>query len=181
MLDSEILYDYKIHAETDYKYEPLTAFSTYTLFDEDDIATAKVIKAGNENYYNIACESDEVFEETLFASCDNTPFVNFLEDECLTLWYISHLSVKEEYRGKGFGSALLKFIKEEILQHAKPMILLQSGTGTDEEKADEFYLKNGYIQVAKTSFDNTIFCKVFDLSLENEIQGSYLFRKEKNE
>ena len=67
------------------------------------------------------------------------------------------------------------------MQHAKPMILLQSGTGTDEEKADEFYLKNGYIQVAKTSFDNTIFCKVFDLSLENEIQGSYLFRKEKNE
>ena len=61
------------------------------------------------------------------------------------------------------------------------MMLLQSATGIDGEKADEFYLKNGYVQVAKTSFDNTIFCQVFDLSLENEIQGSYLFRKEPNE
>lgn len=54
---------------------------------------------------------------------------------------VNVLFVKEEYRGKGLGSALLKKVEEESKKRGAKLSHLHT---FDFNKAKEFYLKHGY-------------------------------------
>ena len=56
-------------------------------------------------------------------------------------WYIGRIAVMPQYRGKGFGSRVMRYLEEEVsLRGAK------SATLAAQCRAAGFYEKNGYSQ-----------------------------------
>jgi len=55
--------------------------------------------------------------------------------------FVNVIFVKEEYRGKGIGSVLLKKVEDEAKKRGAKLAHLQT---FDFHKAKEFYLKHGY-------------------------------------
>lgn len=56
--------------------------------------------------------------------------------------YIEHVVVDTKYRGKGFGTELIKFAENRALEEGCSLIELDTDAGA--EKAEALYLKNGY-------------------------------------
>lgn len=58
--------------------------------------------------------------------------------------YIEHVVVDKEYRGKGYGSALIRFAEQRALEEGCKLIELDTDLGHD--KAEKLYEKSGYKQ-----------------------------------
>ncbi len=58
--------------------------------------------------------------------------------------YIEHVVVGKEYRGKGYGSDLIRFTEERALEEGCKLIELDTDLG--HNKAEKLYEKSGYKQ-----------------------------------
>lgn len=58
--------------------------------------------------------------------------------------YIEHVVVGREYRGKGYGSQLIRFCEERALEEGCKLIELDTDLG--HSKAEQLYEKSGYKQ-----------------------------------
>ena len=61
--------------------------------------------------------------------------------------YIRRIVLREDTRGKGIGSKLIKFIEEKTVKSKLPNVFLLCST--TNEKAIAFYEKNGYKKIGK--------------------------------
>ncbi len=58
--------------------------------------------------------------------------------------YIEHVVVDKTYRGKGYGSELIRFVEERAIEEGCKLIELDTDLGHD--KAEKLYEKSGYQQ-----------------------------------
>lgn len=61
--------------------------------------------------------------------------------------YIEHVVIDEEYRGDGFGTALIQFAESRAREEGCKIIELDTDLGHDA--AERLYLRNGYVTVGK--------------------------------
>src|SRR5690606_10485289 len=59
--------------------------------------------------------------------------------------YIEHVVVDDEHRGKGFGSALIRFAEDRAIEEGCTLIELDTDIGHD--KAEKLYEKSGYTRI----------------------------------
>ena len=74
--------------------------------------------------------------------------------------YISTIAIASDYEGQGYGSLLLSIVEKLCIETGMKRILLE--TGKTNNRARNFYTKNGYIENGQ-SHENTIYYyKVLD-------------------
>lgn len=75
------------------------------------------------------------------------------------------IAVKPEWQNKGIGSKLLNFLEESVRSKGGRMILADTSSIPEYEKATRFYTRNGFKEVAKIldyyypGNDRITFCK----------------------
>ena len=87
-------------------------------------------------------------ESKIFVAMDGDNYVGFIQlypsFSTVSLkrqWILNDLYVKEEYRNKGYGTALMTAVKNHFKESAKGFVLL---TGKDNITAQKFYSGNGW-------------------------------------
>lgn len=58
-------------------------------------------------------------------------------------YFVDEFFISPAYQGKGLGSSMLEFVRQDLSKHEIASIVLNTGKGFPSEK---FYLKNGFIQ-----------------------------------
>lgn len=66
--------------------------------------------------------------------------------------YIEHVVVDQKYRGKGYGTQLIKFAENRALEEGCKLIELDTDIGA--EHAERLYEKNGYVRSGSYYYKN---------------------------
>lgn len=61
--------------------------------------------------------------------------------------YIEHVVIDEDHRGQGYGAALIEFAEARAVEEGCYLIELDTDNGN--EKAEQLYQRNGYVQSGK--------------------------------
>ena len=117
-----------------------------------------VLRDENQNDYKIHCMVDDQDQAVGYICYGPTP----MTQETFDLYWIS---VDPNFQGKGVGSKLLDFLEERVREEGGRMILADTSTIPQYEKTKNFYLQNGFQEVARIpdyyypGNDRITFCK----------------------
>jgi ribosomal protein S18 acetylase RimI-like enzyme len=117
-----------------------------------------VLKDPNQKDYRIHCMVDDQDQTTGFICYGPTPMTEGTFD----LYWIA---VDPDFQGNGIGSKLLDFLEKVVEGLKGRMILADTSSVPQYEKTKNFYLKNGFRDVARVpdyyhpGNDRITFCK----------------------
>lgn len=89
-------------------------------------------------------ESVSVYDADENNFYSSTASADFIADH----WFINRVLVNpKSHRGKGIGTQLLQTLIKEIRKHDNNKIIVTpGGYENDQERQNNFYLKNGFVQ-----------------------------------
>ncbi len=117
-----------------------------------------VLKDQNQNDYKIDCMVNEEDEPLGYVCYGPTPMTLGTFD---LYWVV----VDPDFQGRGIGSTLLDFLEHRVKEVNGRMILADTSTIPQYEKTQKFYLKKGFLEVARIldyyypGNDRVTFCK----------------------
>jgi ribosomal protein S18 acetylase RimI-like enzyme len=129
--------------------------------EEIDIAIElidTVLKDERQKDYKIDCMVDDQDQPVGYICYGPTPMTQGTFD---LYWIV----VDPNFQGKGMGSKLLDFLEEVVRGKGGRMILADTSTIPQYEKTKNFYIQNGFQEVAKVrdyyypGNDRVTFCK----------------------
>jgi ribosomal protein S18 acetylase RimI-like enzyme len=129
--------------------------------EEIDIAIElidTVLKDERQKDYKIDCMVDDQDQPVGYICYGPTPMTQGTFD---LYWIV----VDPNFQGKGIGSKLLDFLEEGVREKGGQMILADTSTIPQYEKTKNFYIQNGFQEVAKVpdyyypGNDRVTFCK----------------------
>jgi len=129
--------------------------------EEIDIAMElidTVLRDQNQKDYKIDCMVDDQDQPAGYICYGPTPMTQGTFD---LYWIV----VNPNVQGKGIASKLLDFLQEVVREKEGRMILADTSTIPQYEKTRQFYLRNGFQEVAKVpdyyypGNDRVTFCK----------------------
>jgi ribosomal protein S18 acetylase RimI-like enzyme len=129
--------------------------------EEIDIAIElidTVLKDESQKDYKIDCMVDDQDQPVGYICYGPTPMTQGTFD---LYWIV----VDPNFQGKGIGSKLLDFLEEGVREKRGRMILADTSTIPQYEKTKNFYIQNGFQEVAKVpdyyypGNDRVTFCK----------------------
>ena len=132
-------------------------------FNQEEIDVAMdlidiVLRDENQNDYKLHCMVDHEDQAVGYICYGPTPMTQGTFD----LYWIS---VDPNFQGKRVGSKLLDFLEKEVREEGGRMILADTSTIPQYEKTKNFYLRNGFQEVARIpdyyypGNDRITFCK----------------------
>jgi ribosomal protein S18 acetylase RimI-like enzyme len=129
--------------------------------EEIDIAIElidTVLKDESQKDYKIDCMVDDQDQPVGYICYGPIPMTQGTFD---LYWIV----VDPNFQGKGIGSKLLDFLEEGVREEGGRMILADTSTIPQYEKTKNFYIQNGFQEVAKVpdyyypGNDRVTFCK----------------------
>ncbi len=117
-----------------------------------------VLKDPTQKDYHVDCLADAQDQAVGYICYGPAPMTEGTFD----LYWIA---VDPDFQEKGVGSKLLRFLEEILKERGGRLILADTSTVPDYEKTQRFYVKNGFIEVAKIpdyyrpGNDRVTFCK----------------------
>ncbi|MGA2465558.1 MAG: GNAT family N-acetyltransferase [Thermodesulfobacteriota bacterium] len=129
--------------------------------EEIDIAIElidTVLKDESQKDYKIDCMVDDQDQPVGYICYGPIPMTQGTFD---LYWIV----VDPNFQGKGIGSKLLDFLEEGVREKGGQMILADTSTIPQYEKTKNFYIQNGFQEVAKVpdyyypGNDRVTFCK----------------------
>jgi len=116
------------------------------VFSQEEIDVAMelidiVLKDENQNDYKIHCMVDDQDQAVGYICYGPIPMTQGAFD----LYWIS---VDPNFQGRGIGSKLLNFLEEVVREKGGRMVLADTSTIPQYEKTKNFYLQNGFQEVA---------------------------------
>ncbi len=126
----------------------------------DDLSSIVKIVMKYRGFYGVESQDEEVVTEFIKSRLENNQSKIFIAtsecDEVIGFiqlypsystvslkaqWILNDFFVDEDYRGKGYGTSLMSYVKEYFQNKAKGFILV---TDKDNFTAKSFYDKNGW-------------------------------------
>ncbi|MEM5528362.1 GNAT family N-acetyltransferase [Gammaproteobacteria bacterium AS21] len=74
-------------------------------------------------------------------------YVLLNNDDC---FWLDHFYIDNDYQGLGIGESVLDHIKEVVKEQSKPLRL----TALKQSRANEFYVKQGFVVIEQQPWDN---------------------------
>jgi len=65
------------------------------------------------------------------------------------VYHLYWIAIDPNHQARGIGGSLLRFMEKDVRGHGGRMVLVETSSSPEYQKARDFYLKHGYREVAR--------------------------------